>query len=138
MKLLLLVLLLPLAQDKKQEWKPKTTMEAITPFQALVGSWRCAGLPEPGSDIEPWDEEMRWQFRISKKKGKRKEYSLHASIAKGKFFKKLHLEYIIIRKIYRLTADTTDKKKRTFEGKYKKRNSSSPKSFPKDRPPGTG
>ena len=46
MRLLVLVLLLPLAQDKKQEWKPKTTKEAITPFQALVGSWRCAGLPE--------------------------------------------------------------------------------------------
>lgn len=115
-----LVLCLPVQEPNAtppEEKGPKSTREALLPLQSLIGSWKCAGIPEEGmKGAEAWEEEVDWSYEIEKE-----EYSLHADFKDGKFFKDARLVYDLKKKIYRFIGTRNDGRTSVLEGKREER-----------------
>jgi YHS domain-containing protein len=73
---------------------PATTKEALKPFQALVGTWRCTGQVKETKQ-DPWTEAASWAYRIEKE-----DYRLVMTSADGVAWRRLELRYDLGKKAY--------------------------------------
>lgn len=101
------------AADSDDKEKSKEALQALQDF---VGGWKGNGGPDklkPGPRDPIWSETLSWSWRF---KG---EPALVMTIKGGKVLKSGELRYLTDKKVYQLTATTTEGKKTVFLGKLK-------------------
>ena len=100
--------------------KPRTSKEALRPFNELIGSWKGTGEPPriPGKQPEFWTETVTWEWQF-----KGDDSWLKVSFAKSKNFTGGELRYLAGKDLYQLTLRTPAKEKTplTFTGRLKNR-----------------
>jgi YHS domain-containing protein len=95
----------------------RAPVDALRPFNDLIGSWRGAGTPE-GTRAEQqrgfWLESISWTWNF-----KDKDAALKAAITKGKHFTSAELRFLPDKDRYRLTLTTPAKQELQFVGSLK-------------------
>src|SRR5438128_8805199 len=95
----------------------RTAMDALRPFNDLIGSWRAAGTPEGTREEKQrgfWTESISWSWQF-----KGQDVALKALVEKGKHFTQMELRFLPDKDRYRLTLTTPDKKVLDFDGSLK-------------------
>jgi len=95
----------------------RTAMDALRPFNDLIGSWRAAGTPEGTREEKQrgfWTESIAWSWQF-----KGADVALRAEIEKGKHFRKAELRFLPEKDVYQLKLTTPAKETLSFEGKLK-------------------
>ena len=94
---------------------PKSTKEALQPFQGLVGSWKGTGYPEGTREERAkgfWSETLAVEWTVNKGD----DFRMIVAIDKGKYFSSWDLHYLPTKSLYELTATTPGKDKLTYTG----------------------
>jgi hypothetical protein len=109
----------PLSSNSADE-KKLPAIEALKPFNALVGRWNASGVPEGPAeerDRGHWKETLTWEWQF-----KAEEAWLVVVFDKGKFFKRGELRHLPKENLYQLKLETIDKQALIFRGAFKDRN----------------
>jgi len=103
---------LPAEQDKKA-----SALEALKPFNMLIGKWNANGIPD-GTPAErdkgQWSEVIDWSWQF-----KGDEAWLVATFEKGKYFKRGELRHLPKENIFQFKIETPDKQTLVFQGTLK-------------------
>lgn len=115
MRLAAVVVLVVLASPSSEAEKG-AALEALKPFNVLVGTWNASGVPEGTAEEKQkghWTETLTcaWQFKGD-------DAWIVVAFATGKHFAKGELRHEKD-DVYRLTVETADKKPLTFRGPFK-------------------
>jgi hypothetical protein len=118
MKCMAILIVLSCAAAAASE-KPakRTPVDALRPFNDLIGAWRAAGTPEGTRDEQRrgfWTESISWSWQF-----KGQDAFLKAVIEKGKHFAKAELHFLPKKELYQLVLTTPSKDLLTFEGTLK-------------------
>ena len=114
---LIAVLCAIIASDAAEPEKKASALEALKPFNLLIGKWNASGVPEGTAaekDKGHWQEvdEWSWQFKGD-------DAWLVVTFEKGKYFRRGELRHLPTENVYRLKLETTDKLELTFQGAFK-------------------
>jgi hypothetical protein len=97
--------------------KKATALEALKPFNLLIGKWNASGVPEGTAadrDKGHWMETIDWTWQL-----KGDDAWLVALFEKGKFFKRGELRHLPKENAFQLKLETTDKQTLIFQGPFK-------------------
>lgn len=114
--LLVLVALTPGAFSDDNPGKRKA-IEALKPFNDLIGSWNALGAPEGKLQEKQkgaWEETIGWEWQFSEN-----DAWLKVDFTKGKHFVDGTLRFLPDKKQYQLALTTPEKQTVTFTGAMK-------------------
>ena len=97
--------------------KKAPALEALKPFNMLIGKWNASGVPEGTPEEREkghWTEVVDWGWQF-----KAQEAWLVVSFEKGKYFKRGELRHLPKENTFQLKLETVDKQTMSFEGAFK-------------------
>lgn len=110
------IAMLVVVADSPPEQKP-SPVQALQPFNDLIGSWRATGEPEGSAQDKQrgfWKETISWSWKF-----KGNDAWLTVAFGSGKHFRNGELRYLPDKGQYRLTLFTPDQRALVFEGLLK-------------------
>ena len=112
---LLAIFLLPLARGADEKKLPP--IEALKPFNLLIGKWNGAGVPEGTLEDRNkghWNETIMWEWKI-----KGDDAWITVAFDKGKYFQRGELRHLPKENTFQLKLNTIDGQSLTFAGAFK-------------------
>jgi hypothetical protein len=97
--------------------KPLPPIEALKPFNLLIGKWNGAGVPEGTLEDRNkghWNESLMWEWKF-----KGDEAWITVAFDKSKYFQRGELRHLPKANLYQLKLNTIDRQSFTFTGSYK-------------------
>lgn len=110
-----IIFLLPEARAADEKKLPP--IEALKPFNLLVGKWNGAGVPEGTLEDRNkghWNETMMWEWKF-----KGDDAWITVVFDKGKYFQRGELRHVPKENAYQLKLNTIDGQSLTFTGVLK-------------------
>jgi len=113
---LMMCLLVASAAPAADSADKEKVMDGLRELNEFIGGWKGSGAtkPRPTPRDPFWSEEIDWSWRF-----KGDDVWLSVKTKGGKFMKGAELRYLPAKKLYRMTAETTDGKSLTFDGTFK-------------------
>jgi hypothetical protein len=99
------------------EEKKLPPIEALKPFNLLVGKWNAAGVPEGTLEDRNkghWNETLMWEWKF-----KGDDAWITVAFDKGKYFQRGELRHLPKENAYQLKLNTTDGQSFMYAGTYK-------------------
>jgi YHS domain-containing protein len=115
-RLAAIAILVALASPSIEAEKDPAPIEALKPFNVLIGKWNASGVPEGTLEEKQkghWTETLQWAWQF-----KGNDVWIVVSFDTGKYFARGELRHEKDDN-YQLKLETTDKKTLTFQGPLK-------------------
>lgn len=93
------------------------SIEALKPFNLLVGTWKGAGVPEGTLEERNkghWNETLMWEWKF-----KDNEAWITVAFDKGKYFQRGELRHLPKDNVYQMKLNTIDRQSLMFTGTFK-------------------
>ena len=90
----------------------EASIEALQPFNGLIGGWRGAGLPQRGSTKGAWSEKAEWVWEL-----KKDVVAIRYVVTGGKQVQEGRLAFDPMKEDFILRLTTPEKQTRTYRGK---------------------
>ena len=115
-----LIMLCAISAHSSGEEKKLPSIGALKPFNALIGKWNAAGVPEGTLEERNkghWAETLSWEWQF-----KGDDAWIVVIFEKGKYFKRGELRHLPKENTYQFRIETIDKQALVFLGTFTERN----------------